>query len=32
VVELPGYDNPEEARKLIQNTGLLEFVETQYRI
>jgi preprotein translocase subunit SecD len=32
VVELPGYDNPEEARKLIQNTGLLEFVETQYRL
>jgi preprotein translocase subunit SecD len=32
VVELPGYDNPEEARKLIQNTGLLEFVQTQYRI
>jgi preprotein translocase subunit SecD len=32
VVDLPGYDNPEEARKLIQNTGLLEFVETEYRI
>jgi preprotein translocase subunit SecD len=32
VVEMPGYDNPEEARRLIQNTGLLEFVETQYRI
>jgi preprotein translocase subunit SecD len=32
VVELPGYDDPDEARKLIQNTGLLEFVETQYRI
>jgi preprotein translocase subunit SecD len=32
VVELPGYDNPEEARKLIQNTGLLEFVATQYLI
>jgi preprotein translocase subunit SecD len=32
VVELPGYDNPDEARRLIQNTGLLEFVETQYRI
>jgi preprotein translocase subunit SecD len=30
VVELPGYDNPEEARQLIQNTGLLEFVETKY--
>jgi preprotein translocase subunit SecD len=29
VVELPGYDNPDEALKLIQNTGLLEFVETQ---
>ena len=32
LVELPGYDNPEEARKLIQNTGLLEFVETEFRI
>ncbi|MBN1440105.1 MAG: protein translocase subunit SecD [Anaerolineales bacterium] len=32
VVELPGYDNPEEARKLIQNTGLLEFVATEFLI
>jgi preprotein translocase subunit SecD len=32
VVELPGYDKPEEAVKLIQNTALLEFVETQYRL
>jgi preprotein translocase subunit SecD len=32
VVELPGYDNPAEAVKLIQNTALLEFVETQYRL
>jgi preprotein translocase subunit SecD len=32
VVEMPGYYDPEEARKLIQNTGLLEFVETQYII
>jgi preprotein translocase subunit SecD len=32
VVELPGYDNPDDARKLIQNTGLLEFVETQFRL
>jgi preprotein translocase subunit SecD len=30
VVEIPGYDKPEEAVKLIQNTALLEFVETQY--
>jgi preprotein translocase subunit SecD len=32
VVELPGYDKPEEAVSLIQNTALLEFVETQYRL
>jgi preprotein translocase subunit SecD len=32
VVELPGYDKPEEAVKLIQNTALLEFVETQFRL
>jgi preprotein translocase subunit SecD len=32
VAELPGYDNPAEAVKLIQNTALLEFVESQYRL
>jgi len=32
VAELPGYNDPAEAVKLIQNTALLEFVETQYRL
>jgi preprotein translocase subunit SecD len=32
VVELPGYDKPEEALALIRNTALLEFVESTYAL
>lgn len=30
VVELPGYDKPDDAVALLKNTALLEFVETSY--
>jgi preprotein translocase subunit SecD len=32
VVELPGYDKPEEALALLKNTALLEFVESPYAL
>jgi preprotein translocase subunit SecD len=32
VVELPGYDKPDEAVALIKNTALLEFVEVPYSL